>query len=94
MDDLLSGILPLAVDHKYPSLLKIPLPNTEYNTIHVPRKAIIGKLQPIEIEDIEVSDVLWTKDDTNTSNSPVKLPSMLPYSCFKPEHNNIKQTIV
>ena len=66
-DDLPTGIIPLAVDYKidnkYPKLLKIPLLNTEHGTIHVLRKTIIGRLQPIETEDIEVSNVSWTKDD-------------------------------
>ena len=53
-DDLLSGIIPLAVDHKmdhkYLKLLKIPLFNTEHHTKYIQRKTIIGILQPIEIE--------------------------------------------
>ena len=91
MDDLLVNIIPLAVDHK---LLNIPPLNTEHDTIHVQRKIIIGKLQPIEIEDIKVSDILWTKDDTDTVNSPVELQSMPPESFFQPEHNNTNQSIV
>ena len=39
------------IDHKYLKLLKIPLLNTEHDIIHVPRKSIIGKLKPLEIED-------------------------------------------
>ena len=46
-DDLLSGIIPLAVDHKidhkYPKSLKMPLLNTYYETIYIPRKTLIGK---------------------------------------------------
>ena len=57
-------------------------------------KSIIGKLQPIEKEDIEVRNVSWTKDDTDTANSIVKLPSMLPESSFQPELNNAKQSVV
>ena len=97
-DYLLPDIIPLAVghkiDHKYPTLLKIPLFNTEHVTIHVSRKTIIGKLQPIEIEDIEVSSISCTKDDTNTAHNPVKLQSMIPVSGFQPEHNNTKHGIV
>ena len=48
-DDLPSGIIPLAVDHKidhkYPKLLKIPLCNTEYNTIYILRKKHHRKLK-------------------------------------------------
>ena len=38
---------------------------------------MIGKLQPIKIEDI-VSNISWTKENSNTANSPEKLLSMLP----------------
>ena len=41
VDDLPSGIIPLAVDHKidhkYPKLLRTSLLNTEYDTIYIPR---------------------------------------------------------
>ena len=97
-DDLPSGIIPLAVDHridnKYPNPLNIPLQNTEYNTNHIPRKTIIGKLQAIEIEDIEVSNISWTKDNADTANSLVELLSMLPESRVQPEHSNLKQLII
>ena len=57
-DDLPSGLITQAVDHKihhnYPKLLNIPLLNTEYDTIHVPRKTVIGTLHLMEMEDIEV----------------------------------------
>ena len=88
MDDLPSGIIPLAVDHKidnkYSKVLNIPLLNTEKDTIHVPRKNIIEKLQPIGIKDIEVNNVSWTKDDTDTTKCPVELLSILPESSFQP----------
>ena len=82
------------IDHTYPKLLKIPLHNTEYDTIHITRKSVIGRLQPIEIEDIKVSNILWTKDDTDTTNSPAELPSVLPESGFHLESYNTKQSIV
>ena len=98
-DDLSSGIIPLAVDHKidhtYPKLLKIPLLNTEHNTVHNPRKTIIGNLQPIEIEDFEVSNISWTINYTaDTANTPTELPNMPPDSSFQPEHNNTKDSVV
>ena len=98
-DVLLSGIIPLTVDHKidhkYPKLLKTHLLNTEHNTIHIPRKTTIGNLQPIEIEDFEVSNISWTTDCTaDTTNSPMEFPSMLVESSFQPEHNNTKHSIV
>ena len=71
------------IDHKYLKLLNISLLNKEYDTMHITRKTIIGKLQPIEIEDIEFSNVSWTKENTDTINSPVKLPSMPPESSFQ-----------
>ena len=80
-DDLTSGIsiaVDHRIDHKYPKLQNIPLPITEYDTIHIPRKTIIRKLQPIEIDDFEVSNISWTNDNTNSANSPVELPSMPP----------------
>ena len=97
-DDLPSGIMPLAVghkmDHKYPKLLKIPMLNMEHDTIHILR-TIIGNLQPIEIEDFEVSNNSWTTDGTaDTTNSPAGLPSLLHKSSFQPEHNKTKHSIV
>ena len=83
------------IDYTYPQLLKIPLFNTEHDTIHIPRKTIIGILQPIEIEDREVSNMSWTTEGTaDTTNSPVELPSMLPESSFHSEHNIPKHSIV
>ena len=98
-DDLPSGIIPLVVHHKighkYPKILKIPLLNTEHDTVHIPRKTIIGNLQPIEIEDFEVSNILWTTDGTvDTTNSPTELPSMPPESHFQSEHNSTKHPAV
>ena len=67
----------------------------EHDTIYIPQKAIIGNLQPIEIEGIEVSNMSWTIDGTaDTTNSPVELPSMPPESSFQPEHNTTKYSIV
>ena len=60
-DKLLPHIIPLAVDHKiYHNNVKlkcIPLLNMEHNTANVPRKAVIGKLQPIDITDSEVNNI-------------------------------------
>ena len=75
-DDLPSGVIPLAVDHrihhKYPKLLNIPLLNRDYDTVHVPRKTMLGTLHQIDSENIEVSNALWTKENSNTANSPAK----------------------
>ena len=72
--DLLSGIASLAVDHRidhmYSYLLKISLLNMEHDTIHISRKTFIGKLQSIDIKNIEDSNILWTTDGTvDTTNS-------------------------
>ena len=96
---LYSGIMPLAVDHKidhkYPKLLKIPLPNTEQNTVCIPRKPIIGSLQPIDVEDFEVSNISWTTDGTaDTTNSPKELTCMPPESSFQPDYSNTKHSVV
>ena len=82
------------IDDKYPKLLKIPLLNMEHNTVHILRKAI-GNLQPIEVEDFEVSNIPWTTDGTaDATNSPTELPSMLPESSLQPEHNSKKHSVV
>ena len=76
--DLPSGIILLAanhrIDHKYPKLLNISLLNTEYDAVHLLRKTVICKLLPIEIENIEVSNILWTKENSYTTNIPAEQP--------------------
>ena len=69
MDDLLPGLIPLAVDHrihhKYPKLLSIPILNTAYDAVYITRTTMIGTLYPIENEAIEVNDVSRTKTRKN-----------------------------
>ena len=64
-DDLLLGLIPLAVhhriNHKYPKLLSIPILNMAYNKIYIPRSTVFNMLKPIEIENSEISRVLWMK---------------------------------
>ena len=76
-DDLPSGLILLAVydriHHKYPNLLSIPLLNTAYDTVHVLRKTVLGTLNPIDIKNIEVSNILCTKENSNTTNSPAQI---------------------
>ena len=97
-DDLPSGIIPLAVNHwihhKYPRLLNITLLNTEYDTAHVSTKTVSETLHPIDSENTEVSNVLWTKENANTANNPGELLSMPPSSGFQPEQDNLKQLIL
>ena len=56
------GIIHLAVDHRIDQkcikLLNIPLLNTEYDAVYVPRKAMARQLKPIGIENIEISKIL------------------------------------
>ena len=67
-DNLTSGIIPLAVDHKidpkYPKLLWIPQTKIEHNTVQSSRKTILGKLQPIDVTDSKVNNFSWTTDAT------------------------------
>ena len=97
-DDLPSGIIPLAVDHKidhmYPKLLKIPLFNTEHNTADILRKTVIGNLQLIDVQDFKVSNTSWTTDNAaDTTNSPMKLSCMLPKSSFQLDHRNTRHSM-
>ena len=96
--DLPPGIIPLAVickiDHKYPKLLQIPLLNTEHNSVHILGKTITGKLLPIDVTDLKVSNISWTTDGTATANKATDLPCMPPKSSFQPEHSNTKHSIV
>ena len=96
-DNLPSGTLSLAVDHridhKYPKLLNISLLSTEYDAVHVPRKTVIGKLQRSEMESIEISSVSWTNENSKTPVSPVELLTMPPESSFQLEQNGLRQWI-
>ena len=58
----------------------------ELNTVQIPRKTVIGKLNLIDITDSEVSNIFWTTDSTTTTNKPHELPFMPPESGFQPEH--------
>ena len=88
--DLLSGLIPLAVDHrihhKYLQLLSTSIPSKTYDAAHVPKSTIIGTLYPIEIKDTEVSDISWTKTEiSKTTNSTAEFPTMLSELSFQPE---------
>ena len=99
IDDLPLGSISLAVDpkidQKNPKLLKIPLLNTEHNTVHIPRKTIIGKLQPLDVANFKVSNISWPTDGTvSTTGKPMELPCIPPESSFLLEQSNAKQSIV
>ena len=98
VDDLPLGIIPLAMNHKidkYPKLMKVPLLNTEQDTVHIPRKTVIGSLQPIEVEDFEVSNISWTTYGTaDTTNILTELPSLPPESSIQSQCNITKHSVV
>ena len=48
----------------------------------------------IDSDNIEVSNVSWTRENSNTANSPAKLLRVSPESNFPPEQNNLKQFIL
>ena len=58
-----------------------------HNTVQIPRKTVIGKLQPIDITYSEVNNIFWTTDGTTTTDKPAELPCILPESSFQLEHN-------
>ena len=98
-DDLLSYIIPQADGHrihdKYPKFLSMVILNTAYDAVHIPKTNVIGTWYPIEIENIEVSNVLWIKTENwSTKNSTADLPVMLSESCLKTEQSNSKQSII
>ena len=57
-------------------------------------KNMIRKLEPIEIEEMKLSSILWSKGNTNTANSLMELQSMSPESSFQSEQNTSKQLIL
>ena len=83
------------INHEYPKLQKILLVITEQNTVYIPRKNIIGNLQPIDVDDFKVSNISFTTDGiANAINSPVELPCLPPELSFLPEHSHTKHSIV
>ena len=78
IDDLQSGFIPLAVDHrthqKYQNLLSIPILNTEYDAVFIPRTTVIGTVHPLEIDVIEICDIFWTRtENSNMTSGPAEL---------------------
>ena len=64
------GIIPSAVNHKishkYPKSLSLPVLNTAYDRVCIPRATVFGTLNLIEIESTEVSNISWTKTEKIT----------------------------
>ena len=65
-DDLPLDLIPLAVDdkinHKYPKSLSIPVFNTTYDRVDIPRETVIGRLNPIEIENTVSQEYIIDQD--------------------------------
>ena len=94
-DDLLLGLIPLAVNHKintkYQKLLSILILNTAYDRSCIPRATVFGMLNPVEIKNTEVNNISWIKTEIlqdNIRNSPTVVPTIPPESSFQTEHNN------
>ena len=62
-------------------------------SVQIPRKTVIGKLQPTDVTDSKVTNISWTTDGTTTTSKPAKLLCLLPESSFQPKHN-INQYLV
>ena len=76
------------INHKYPKSLSIPILNTTYNRVCIPRATVFSTLNPIEIESTEVSNISWTKKERSQDyirNSPTELPTIPTGSSFQLE---------
>ena len=83
------------IDNKYQELLKIAVLNTEHNTVYIPRKTAIGKLQPVDVADLKIINISWTTDDTvSKTNKPTELRCLPPKSSFQLEYSNNKHSVV
>ena len=74
--DLLSDLIPLAVDykvnHRYPKLLNIPIQNIAHSRVYIPKSTICGTLILAEIENVKISETSWTKTE-NLNKLPWKI---------------------
>ena len=91
-------VIPLSdhhkINHEYPKLLSIPICNTAWDRVHVPKATVFSTLDPTDIESTKVSNISWTKTEKlqdDIRNSPTELPTMPPESSFQPEQNNFKR---
>ena len=82
-NDLPLGLIFLVVDHnidhKYPKSLSILILDTAYDRFWIPRAAVIGTLNPVEIESIEVNNISWTtaeKSQDSMKDSSTELPTI------------------
>ena len=60
----------------------------EHNIVQIPRKTVIGKLQPRDLQHSEVNNISWMTDGTTTTNKPAKIPYMPPKSSFQLKAQN------
>ena len=64
----------------------MPLLNTEHDIVQIPRRTVIGKLQPMDVTNLKASNILWTIDGTaSTTGTHMQLTCMPPESSFQPE---------
>ena len=72
-DDLPSDLIPLAVshkiNHKYPKLLNIPILNMTDSRIYILKSTIFRMLKPVEIENLEISEISWIKIENLNKNT-------------------------
>ena len=57
------------INHNYPKLLNMPILNTAYNRVYIPRLIIFGTLKPVEIEISEIRKTLWIKMEKLNENT-------------------------
>ena len=60
--NLPDGLIPLLVDLKVNhKLLNIPVLNTSYNRVYIPRSIVFRTLKPLDTENAKVNEISWTK---------------------------------
>ena len=82
------------IDHKYPKSLSIPIFNTAYNGVYIPRATVICALNPAEVESTEIINISCMKTERSQDdmrNSSTELPTIPPESSFQPEYNELKK---
>ena len=66
----------------------------KHSTGQIPRKTVIGKVQPIDITYSEVNNISWTTDGTTTTNKSAELLCIPPNSSFQLDLNINRHPIV
>ena len=73
----------------------IPILNTAYDKVHIPRATLIGVLHPAEVESNEVSNISWTTTQQlqdGTKNKSTELPNLPLELSFQPEDHKSKRS--